>query len=161
MFVHGFLPCLNPHWVTHTFVPSTLSVFHQPSSLSVIRDGCGNLPWECGLCATTQVETSVISLRKLFNRLSSRGSPQPGSLGFDHPDWRSAWKLLHVPFLLNWGFISTGGRCEMGRKESVIQTQARKPACTPRSTAAGTGNIGQGGVLQITSCFAFHQQPQF
>jgi len=45
-----------------------------------------------------------------FNRVSSRGPPQPGGLGFDKPDWRSVWKPLYVPFPLNLGFISTEGR---------------------------------------------------
>lgn len=93
--------------------------------------------------------------------LSSRGPSQPCSLRFDHLDWRSVWNLLYVPFPLNLGFISTGGRrSEMGGKESVMHTQARKPACIPRSTAAGTAKILQEDALQKT-CFVFHQQPQF
>lgn len=49
----------------------------------------------------------------------------------------------------------------MGREEGVIQAQARKAACTPRQTATGTLNIGQGDVLQVTLQIVFHLQSQY
>lgn len=151
MPVHGFLLCLKTHWATHTLVSSKLSVLCQPSSFSVIRDRCGNLPWECGICATTQVETSVISLRRLFILI---GSPAE-----DHHNlvvWNFTIQTGHLPgsccmFLFPWIWVLFPQEEKGVRQgESVIHTHTRKPACTPRLTAAGTTNIGQGHVLQIT-----------
>lgn len=57
------------------------------------------------LCCNTSGDLSDFPQQIIyFNRLSSRGPPQPGGLGFDCPDWRSAWKPPYVPFPLNLSF---------------------------------------------------------
>lgn len=104
---------------------------------------------------------SVFHHRSSFSAVRDRWGNLPL---IDHPDWRTVWKLLSVPFAheSDLSFLSTGRiRIEMGREEGVIQAQARKAACTPRQTATGTLNIGQGDVLQVTLQIVFHLQSQY
>lgn len=161
MSAHRFLLCLKIPWATHTLVPNTLSVFHQPSSFSVIRDRCGNLPWESGFCVATQVETSVISLSKLFILTGCQAEDHHNLVVWDLTVQTGDLPGSHRMFLSPWIWVLFPQEEEGVRWEGkrVIHTQARKPACTPRLTAAGTADTGQGNVLQIISCFVFHQQP--
>lgn len=141
IYVYTWIPTVpTTHWTTHTLCVQQVSVFHQPSSFTFFGDRQGNLPWECGLCATMWVETSVISLRKLFNTFSSRGPPH--LVVWDLTIQIGGLPVSYCMFLSPWVWVLFPQEEEEVRWEGkiVIHIQVKKPVCTLRLTATSTTN---------------------
>lgn len=111
----GFLLCLKTHWTTQTLVPSILSVFSTTLSSPLSEINVGMCPLYCNISGEIRDFLKEVIYSAKF---SHRGPPQPGNLGFDHPGWVSAWKMLCV-FPQNLGFIFTkGGKSEIGGRDT-------------------------------------------